>query len=119
MTLASTLRLPFGRSHATAEPAVAPQASATAESPSLFRRIFNDKPEHSLRLRALALLIALWAAFAVIAVGVEPLVPLAAAAGIIAGHGLSWNRRMKRTPTSSTGEMSRDLMSCANLVADK
>ncbi|MCH8223134.1 MAG: transglutaminase domain-containing protein [Chloroflexi bacterium] len=98
MNIANTIRVPLGR---TAKPVATPSMQKPARTKSLFRRIFNDKPEHSLRLRVISLLAGLWAAIAVVAVGVDPLVPFAAATGMVAGHALSWNRRNKRTPAVS------------------
>lgn len=71
----------------------AASAQATAKNPSLLRRIFSDKREQSLRLRALTLAASSWAALAIIAVGVGPGIPLATMAGFAAGHYVSWRRR--------------------------
>ncbi len=94
MNLSNTIRMPSGR---TAKPAATASPQSPAQTKSLFRRIFNDKPEHSLRLRVIALSAGLWTALTVAAVGVDPIVPFAAATGMVAGHALSWNRRQKRT----------------------
>ncbi|NQW17867.1 MAG: hypothetical protein HQ478_10330 [Chloroflexi bacterium] len=68
---------------------------------SLFRRIFDDKPEHSLRLRVMGFLAAAWAAFSLISVGVSPIIPLLSIGALAMGHSLSWTRRKKRTPIVS------------------
>ena len=80
------------------KPAVGPKP---APHKSLFRRIFDDKPEHSFRLRVIGLLATVWAAFSLIYVGVDPLIPLAAIGALFIGHSLSWTRRKKRTPVVS------------------
>jgi len=76
-------------------------APKPAPHKSLFRRIFDDKPEHSFRLRVIGLLATVWAAFSLIYVGVAPLIPLAAIGALLIGHSLSWTRRKNRTPVVS------------------
>jgi transglutaminase-like putative cysteine protease len=63
--------------------------------------MFDDKPEHSLRLRIISGIALIWAALSLTAVGVDPLVPVAAMVAVVAGHALSWKRRGSKTPIVS------------------
>lgn len=93
------LTIPAGSNgHKTSKSNAAPKSE---ERKSLFRRIFDDKPEHSARLRVMGFLAAAWAAFSLIYVGVDPLIPLGSIGALVIGHSLSWTRRKKRTPVVS------------------
>ena len=58
-----------------------------------FRRLFDDTPEESLRLRVLVLMTVVWVALALYWLTRDPLVPGIAAAGAIGGHLISWRLR--------------------------
>ena len=71
-----------------------PAVTRTGERQTTFlRRIFVDTPEDSRKLRAVTLIASLWAAFSILYVGVEPVIPLGAMAALAAGHWVSYRRR--------------------------
>ena len=63
----------------------------------LYKRVFSDSPEHSLRLRLIAVTMFCWSAVALALVGSSSIVPLAVVPATLLGHLVAyrnWRRRM-------------------------
>ncbi len=74
--------------------------SGRAESSlmNLYRKVFSDKPERSIRVRVVALLASLWAAMSLILVSSSLVVPLIAMPVFVVGHIVAYKAIRKRVP---------------------
>ncbi|MEX0763042.1 MAG: transglutaminase domain-containing protein [Dehalococcoidia bacterium] len=67
----------------------------------IYRKVFSDQPEASVRVRVLTLLASLWAAGCLLYVGTPPLIPLLAMPAVALGHAVAYRNLRRRVPLLS------------------
>ncbi|MCI0873476.1 MAG: transglutaminase domain-containing protein [Chloroflexi bacterium] len=64
----------------------------------VYRKIFNDRPELSLRVRFLVAAATVWASFSLFLIGVSPVVPLLTVPATLIGHWVALGATRRRMP---------------------
>ncbi len=77
---------------------VSPKRRSDSSLMTLYRRMFSDKPERSIRVRILALTASLWAAATLIIVSTSLVVPLIAMPVFVIGHIVAYKAIKRRIP---------------------
>jgi transglutaminase-like putative cysteine protease len=64
----------------------------------VYRKVFNDRPELSIRVRVLIAVATIWASLTLFAIGVSPVIPLLTIPATIVGHWVATKAIQKRMP---------------------